>query len=221
MERYAIVGFGCAGYHCARSLRENGFNGEIHVYTDTGRAPENPMLTTYVTAGRLPEEAGCPFGSLENITRNLGLTVHPGRVSLVSPADMEVRSQSGRAAVYDKLLVSTGARAFVPPMDGQDSPSAYTMRTMDDARRLRARLERGDVKSAVVVGASLVGIKVVELLRQRGVDCTLSDMAPHIFPLAAFDTVAAEIERRLERAGVALAFGRGISGLRDLSLIHI
>ena len=64
MERYAIVGFGCAGYHCARSLRENGFNGEIHVYTDTGRAPENPMLTTYVTAGRLPEEAGCPFGSL-------------------------------------------------------------------------------------------------------------------------------------------------------------
>lgn len=217
MERYAIVGFGCAGYHCARSLRENGFNGEIHVYTDTGRAPENPMLTTYVTAGRLPEEAGCPFGTLENITRNLGLTVHPGRVSLVSPADMEVRSQSGHAAVYDKLLVSTGARAFVPPMDGQDSPSAYTMRTMDDARRLRARLERGDVKSAVVVGASMVGIKVVELLRQRGVDCTLSDMAPHIFPLAAFDSVAAEIERRLERAGVALAFGRGISGLRDRS----
>ena len=215
MEQYAIVGFGCAGYHCARSLRENGFTGGIHVYTDTGRAPENPMLTTYVTAGRLPEEAGRPFGSLEEMARDLRLTVHHRRVSLVSPAEKEVRSGSGDAAVYDKLLISTGARAFVPPMDGQDSPNAYTMRTMDDARRLRARLERGDVKSAVVVGASMVGIKVVELLRQRGVACTLSDMAPHIFPLAAFDSVAGEIERRLERAGVALAFGRGISGLRD------
>lgn len=215
MERYAIIGFGCAGYHGAQALRAHGFDGEIHVYTDTGAAPENPMLTTYFTAGRISESAAYPFGPLEDMTRDLSLTVHSQRVSHLDPQKREIRTEAGETVCYDKLLISTGAKAFVPPMDGKNSPNAYTMRTMDDARRLQERLNKGDVRSAVVVGASMVGIKVVELLRQRDIACVFSDMAPHIFPLSAFDAVAGEIERRVEAKGVKLAFGKGISGIRD------
>mgnify|MGYP002568256143 CR=1 FL=1 len=215
MERYGIIGFGCAGYHGAQSLRANGFAGEIHVYTDTGAAPENPMLTTYVTAGRLPETGGYPFGTLEEIRRRLDLEIHARRVEHVDPRSRTVTA-GGSAQAYDKLLLATGAKAFVPPVAGADSPNAYTMRTMRDARRLRERLGQGGVRSAVVVGASMVGIKVVELLIQGGVDCTLSDLAPHIFPLAAFASISEEIERRLTQRGVKLAFGQGLAGLEDL-----
>ena len=61
----------------------------------------------------------------------------------------------------------------------------------------------------------MVGIKIVELLRQRGIACTLSDLAEHIFPTAAFDSVAEEIERRLVGQGVEMAFGKGLAGLAD------
>ena len=214
MERYGIVGFGCAGYHAARSLRANGFPGEIDIYTDTGMAPENPMLTTYVTAGRLPEEGAYPFGSLDEISRELKLNVRARMVERVEPQTRTVTA-GGCTRTYDKLLIATGAKAFVPPVEGKDSKNAYTMRTMRDARGLRERLEKGDIHSAVVVGASMVGIKVVELLWQRGIACTLTDLAPHIFPLAAFDSVAEEIERRLTTKGVRLAFGKGLAGLTD------
>ena len=214
MERYGIVGFGCAGYHGAKSLRANGFTGEIHVYTDTGMAPENPMLTTYVTAGRLPEAGAYPFGSLEDISRELKLNIRAQRVERVEPLTRAVTA-GGETRRYDKLLIATGASAFVPPVEGHESPNAYTMRTMRDARRLLARLEEGGVRSAVVVGASMVGIKVVELLWQRGIACTLTDLAGHIFPLAAFDSVSQEIERRLAEKGVSLAFGKGLAGLTD------
>lgn len=126
-----------------------------------------------------------------------------------------VQTAGGCTRTYDKLLIATGAKAFVPPVEGKDSKNAYTMRTMRDARGLRERLEKGDIHSAVVVGASMVGIKVVELLWQRGIACTLTDLAPHIFPLAAFDSVAEEIERRLTAKGVRLAFGKGLAGLTD------
>ena len=53
MERYGIVGFGCAGYHGAKSLRANGFAGEIDVYTDTSMAPENPCSPP------MSPQAGC------------------------------------------------------------------------------------------------------------------------------------------------------------------
>lgn len=214
MERYGIVGFGCAGYHGAKSLRANGFAGEIDVYTDTGMAPENPMLTTYVTAGRLPEAGAYPFGTLEDISRELKLNIRARKVERVEPTTRSVMAD-GTTRSYDKLLIATGANAFVPPVAGYDSPNAYTMRTMRDARRLQERLEKGGVRSAVVVGASMVGIKVVELLWQRDIACTLSDLAGHIFPLAAFEPVSEEIERRLTEKGVTLAFGKGLAGLTD------
>ena len=214
MERYGIVGFGCAGYHGAKSLRANGYTGVIDVYTDTGMAPENPMLTTYVTAGRLPETGAYPFGTLEEISRELRLNIHAQRVEQVEPLTRTVTS-GGTARNYDKLLIATGANAFVPPVEGRESPNVYTMRTMRDARSLRERLDQGRIHSAVVVGASMVGIKIVELLRQRGLACTLSDLAEHIFPTAAFDSVAEEIERRLAEQGVELAFGKGLAGLAD------
>ena len=124
-------------------------------------------------------------------------------------------TSGGTARNYDKLLIATGANAFVSPVEGRESPNVYTMRTMRDARSLRERLDQGRIRSAVVVGASMVGIKIVELLRQRGIACTLSDLAEHIFPTAAFDSVAEEIERRLVGQGVEMAFGKGLAGLAD------
>ena len=69
MEKIAILGFGCAGYHCAKTLRDEGFSGAIHVYSDTDLPPSNPMLTTYYAGRRLPWDGLFPFGSLEHIVR--------------------------------------------------------------------------------------------------------------------------------------------------------
>lgn len=63
MERCAIIGFGCAGYHGAKALRTYGYTGEIHVFTEDSEAPVNPMLTTYVAGGKLDAEDGFPFGN--------------------------------------------------------------------------------------------------------------------------------------------------------------
>ena len=78
--------------------------------------------------------------------------------------------------------------------------------------RLRERLDQG-VRSAVVIGASMVGIKLVELLHKRGISVTLADMAPHIFPTAALPEVAAEIEDRLTAQGISLYFSRPIEAI--------
>ena len=64
------------------------------------------------------------------------------------------------------------------------------------------QLEKKDYKDAVVVGASMVGIKVAELLYHRGIHVTLADMAPHIFALAAYPKVSEIIEKRLADIGI-------------------
>ena len=61
----------------------------------------------------------------------------------------------------------------------------------------------------------MVGIKVVELLNNRGIRTTLADMAPRMFPLAAYESVSREIERRITRKGVQLALGSALASVEE------
>ena len=78
MKRYAIVGFGCAGYSAARAIRQTDPTGEIHVFEGTDDPPANPMLTTYYASDRLSYQGAFPFGTLEEITARLNLKLHSG-----------------------------------------------------------------------------------------------------------------------------------------------
>lgn len=208
MQRTAIIGFGCAGFHAAKSMREHGYDGEIHIYSNTDAPPANPMLTTYYVTGALAYEGMFPFGALDVLQEEYGLIIHRNEpVASLDSAQRKLTLRDGRTAFFDHVVLATGASALVPPI-----PGVFCMRTVEDAARLRERLDQG-VRSAVVIGASMVGIKLVELLHKRGISVTLADMAPHIFPTAALPEVAAEIEDRLTAQGISLYFSRPIEAI--------
>lgn len=215
MERYAIVGFGCAGYSCAKALREAGFSGEIHVFSDGNEAPANPMLTTYYASGKLKKDGLYPFGKLEGIIEALQLVYHADTaVVKLHAKEKRLELSDGTAETFDKILVSTGASPFVPLPAGYPAEDVYVMRTNADAERLRDRLENGDVRKAVVIGASMVGIKVVELLRARKIETVLADAAERIFPLAALPEISAELQSRLEARSVEQLYGAALKNVR-------
>lgn len=211
MEQFAIIGFGCAGYHALEAIREAGSRAAVDVYSETDLPPYNPMLTTYYTAGRLPYEGMFPFGTLEQIAGRLDARFITGtRVEAVDAAARTVTA-GGTTRHYDKILVATGATAFVPGSFA-GLKGAFCMRTVDDAVKLHDALAAREYRSAVIVGASMVGIKVAELLYNRGCRVTLADMAPHIFALAAYPEVSEMIEARLREMGIGMAFGQAIAG---------
>ena len=230
MERFAIVGFGCAGYHGLRAIREAGSSARVDVYSDTGLPPYNPMLTTYYTAGRLPYEGLFPFGSLSEIAREYDAHLFTEtRAARVDSKNRAVVTGSGERQEYDKILVAAGASAFVPGSFA-NLKGAFCMRTVEDAVRLHDAIQEREYQNAVIVGASMVGIKVAELveklglavvnrgaelLHKRGCQVTLADMAPHIFALAAYPEVSEMIEARLREMGIALAFGQAIAGAEE------
>lgn len=207
--RYAIVGFGTAGYHAVEAIRQIDTEGTIDVYGDTGLAPYNPMLTTYYACGKLKREGMFPYGNIARITEQFDIQFRHQRVVKVHAADRSVETEAG-SDTYDKILIATGATAFAPPIKGLEKEDAFVMRTVFDADRLKERLEKGNVKTAVVVGASMAGIKVVEVLTKFGVKVILADLARHIFPLAAYPEVSEIIEKRVEAKGVEQCYGVSI-----------
>lgn len=209
MRTYAIVGFGTAGYHALKAIRRLDAGGTVDVYTNTGLAPYNPMLTTYYAGGKLSYREMFPFGSLEEIQKTCSFRCICDTVKSVA-AGRTVETENGEVRTYDKILIATGASAFAPAIPGLEPERRFFMRTDEDALRLSRALEDKRVKSTVVVGASMVGIKVAELFAKRGIRTVLADLASCMFPLAAYEDVAAEIGRRVEQKGVSLRFGRTI-----------
>jgi NADPH-dependent 2,4-dienoyl-CoA reductase/sulfur reductase-like enzyme len=70
-------------------------------------------------------------------------------------------------------------------------------------------------RRALVIGASMVGIKAMELFHEAGVRVCLADKAPHLFPLAAHPECARVMEEHLEQRGIKLKLGGGIERVED------
>ncbi len=215
VKRYAIVGFGCAGYNGAKAIRQLDQECEIHVYERTDNPPSNPMLTTYYASGKLEYQGAFPFGDLDSIRKELGVVVHGNEIVRKVLTEEKALVLDSGTVHFDKILISTGARAILPGVSGLPDSRVFLMRTMEDAEGLRKYLEQNPVKKGVVVGASMVGIKVAELLWKRGIQTTIADFASWLFPLAAFENVAREIEYRVSEQGIGFKWNAGVNAVTD------
>lgn len=212
MNKVAIIGFGAAGYNGAKEVRRLSPGAVIDIYSDTGIGPYNPMLTTYYVKEAIPYGALFPFGSLEEVCSKLNLNFHKNRpVAGIIPEEKTLCFADGSRARYDQILISTGASALMPPIPGLDQPGVFKMRTAEDAVHLKGMLDAKTVKSGLVIGASWVGIKIVEDLVNRNIPCTLIDGADRMFCTAAFEQTAERAKKDLEARGVAVRCGQMLS----------
>ena len=208
-----ILGNGCAGAECLKALRESGYQGPVHVFSDSEWPIYNPTLTTYYLAGKIGFDGLFPYGG--SFHRDFGAELHLGSpiVALDTQAKV-VANQAGLEVRYERCLIATGASPFIPPIEGGESSRVYTMRTVEDAIRLREALAEKP-RRAIVVGASLVGLKMVELFEAMGMEVCLADLAEHVFPLAAHAECAALIESRLKQKGIKLRLGAAIAQVEE------
>ena len=211
-----IVGNGCAGAECIKALRESGYTRKIHLFTDSKWSIANPMLTTYYVAGKIGFDGLFPYGADQEFYRQYEVDVYPeSPVVALDAGQKVVVAKSGLKLKYDKCLVATGATPVLPSVEGIGSDRIYTMRTVEDAIRLKETMTKKP-KKTLVIGASMVGIKVAELLYQAGMEVCLADLARHIFPLAAHPECAQIIEERLDRKGIKLRLGAGIEKVEEM-----
>src|SRR5690606_5645450 len=83
----------------------------------------------------------------------------------------------GRSVAYDRLLLTTGARARPLTVEGADLPGVHAVRTIADALALRERLRPG--ARLLVVGAGFIGLEVAAVARERGCEVTVIEAAAH------------------------------------------
>ena len=104
---------------------------------------------------------------------------------------------------YDKLLLSPGATAAVPPAMRTADARVFTLRTVEDTLAIHAFLKAAAPRRAVVVGGGFIGLETAENLVRRGVHVTLIQLEAQVMPPLDAD-MAAFLHAELVRQGVDL-----------------
>lgn len=115
---------------------------------------------------------------------------------------------------YDELVLSLGAKPFIPPIPGIQRPGALALRSLEDMDAIDNWIKHAEAQTAVVAGGGFIGVEMAEQLHRRGLKVTLVEAMPQL--MGPFDPeMAALIHAELERHGVRVEVGKPIKAFHD------
>jgi NADPH-dependent 2,4-dienoyl-CoA reductase/sulfur reductase-like enzyme/rhodanese-related sulfurtransferase len=104
---------------------------------------------------------------------------------------------------YDKLILSQGADAIRPPIDGEARSHVVTLQTVLDLEAIRKLMQERTVSDVCIIGAGFIGLEAAENLRRLNFEVSIVDRLPHVLPPIDAD-IAAVLHSELKRNGVKL-----------------
>ncbi len=216
-----IAGGGLAAQRCVEGLRRRGYEGPVRIVCAEPDPPyDRPPLSKEVLAGSAEEEAVAYRPAWWYEERGVELLLD-ARAERLNPAAGTLSLDSGAALHYEQLLIATGsAPRRLPFLEGYDN--VHYLRTLADARRLRAELVPG--ARLAIVGAGFIGQEVAATARRLGVEVTMIEaletpLAPILgVELGRWFASMHDDEGVEVIAGAMLEGARGGPGVEELTL---
>lgn len=208
--RTVIVGAGQAGAWVAKTLRELAPAEDIVLLGDETFAPyERPPLSKDVLSGakELP-----PFLLSEEQARESSITMRLGVAVLSIDREAKSLELSDRTSLdYDRLVLTTGGRARVLDLPGIDLPGVHTLRTLQDAQRLKRNLQ--PEKRLLVVGGGWIGLEVAATAQSLGLHVTLIEGGDRLCARSLTPDVSKFLLERHRREGVDVQLGGALTAI--------
>lgn len=213
-RRLVVIGNGMAG---ARAVEEILARGGAEQFTITMFGDEpygnyNRIMLSHVLSGE-ESDADIFLNSLSWYREN-NITLHAGvRAERIDKFTRHVFSSDGRVTPYDVLIIATGSRSHMPPMDGVRTPGGsikqgiFSFRTIDDTRRMVAHAQYEHHRRAVVIGGGLLGLEAAYGLRSIGLDVEVVHSGGHLMNAQMGPDGGAVLRRSVEALGITVHTG--------------
>jgi nitrite reductase (NADH) large subunit len=203
--RYVIVGNGVGGISAADEIRKIDSLSEILVITEEDYHFYSRIMLINFLAGEIEEEALYLKPQIWYEENSINIILGK-RVEVLDLSKKEVITSDGQKIKFDKLLIATGGKSFVPPIDGLQKEGVFTLRTLDDAKAIIRYVEQGNM-NLIVVGGGVLGLEAGNALRKRGCDVKVVEFFPRLLP-RQMDPEGAELLKK-QMAGMCFKFFLG------------
>ena len=212
-RRIVIVGANAAGVQAASAARKKDRTAEITLITEEKTAGYSRCGLPFVIGGQIPSFKDLVVYppayfkmlklDLKNETKVTAINTEEKSVTTIGNAD------NGETLQYDSLIIATGANAFMPPIKGREKQGILSLRTIEDGEKIEQAVKNG-AKSAVIMGAGLIGLETSVALIERGLKVTIVEMLPQILPQMLDADMAKIVQEQLQEKGLNILTGKTV-----------
>ncbi|MGM8137825.1 FAD-dependent oxidoreductase [Enterococcus italicus] len=203
--KIVIIGGVAGGMSAATRLRRLMEDAEIIIFEKGPFVSFANCGLPYYVSGEIANRDSLLVQTPESLKARFQLDVRPlHEVVAIEPDKKTVTVKHNgveTSETYDRLILSPGAKPFVPPIIGlQTATNVHSLRNVPDLDKIMQQITT-DTKQAVVIGAGFIGLEMAENLKKRGLAVTIVEKAPHVLPLLD-EEMAAFIQNELNREGI-------------------
>ncbi len=215
-----IIGGGACGASAAARLRRLDDSAQITILEKTQEISIANCGLPYYCSDVIDSEEKMHVSSVQKFKNLLNVDIKMG--SEVTNIDRKLKTVTinGTDTIpYDKLVLAPGASPFIPQIEGINNPKVFTVRMLQDAEKIKARIKNTGIKNAVVIGGGFIGIEMAENFAQiEGIKTTLIEQASHILPPVDKET-AALAQNEIRKHKVELVLSDGVKQLTNDEII--
>ncbi|OZV10319.1 pyridine nucleotide-disulfide oxidoreductase [Tissierella sp. P1] len=196
--KYLIIGNGIAGLAAAREIRSNSEEGTIiMVSNEPTLTYYRVKLTEYISKDFVDEDL---LVSKENWYQDKNIKVMLRKfVEDIDVINNKVRLDDGQVIEYEKLLIATGSRPFIPPINGKYQEGVFALRTLKDLHYIKDYMK--SCEDVSVIGGGLLGLEAAWSLKQSGKNVSIIEFAPYLLPRQLDKEIANKLEEKLSSTG--------------------
>ncbi|MEM3617204.1 MAG: FAD-dependent oxidoreductase [Candidatus Bathyarchaeia archaeon] len=206
-RRIVIIGAHAAGVDAASAARKTDRTAEITLITDEKHAGYSRCGLPFVIGGHIPSFSNLivfppsyfQMMKLDLKTETKVTKIDPGKKTVLTVD----KAGNTEEIPYDSLIIAAGASAFTPPIKGREKGGIIPLRTIEDGQRIDQAVREG-AKTAVVMGAGLIGLETAVALQERGLKVTVVEMLPQVLPAMLDADIAKMIQEMLEQKGIRI-----------------
>ncbi|MGC8998031.1 MAG: FAD-dependent oxidoreductase [Candidatus Bathyarchaeia archaeon] len=206
-RRIVIIGAHAAGVDAASAARKTDRTAEITLITDEKYAGYSRCGLPFVIGGQITSFSNLivfPPSYFQMMKLNLKTETKVTKIDTSKKAVITVDKAGKTEEIpYDSLIMAAGASAFTPPIKGREKQGILPLRTIEDGQRIDQSIKEG-AKTAVVMGAGLIGLETAVALQERGLKVTVVEMLPQVLPAMLDADMAKTVQEELEKKGIRI-----------------
>lgn len=203
ISHIVVIGGGQAGGYACKALRSEGYAGRLTVVADEPHDfYERPPLSKGVVTEGEPLPRLFPEASLAALEIDWR---RPRRATSIDRAASEVVLDDGERLPYDRLLIATGSRPRLPVAEWGELAQVMTLRSWEDAQRLKASL--GESRRLGVIGGGWIGLEVAASARKLGLEVEVFERQPRLCERSVGPEVSEALAELHRTRDVALHLG--------------
>ena len=212
-RRVLIIGANAAGVDAASAARKKDRSAEITLVTEEKYAGYSRCGLPFVIGGQIEHFTDLivyPPAFFQ--MQKLSLRLETKAIAIkVKEKTVTIQTKEGTTETlpYDSLVIATGAYSFMPPIKGKEKQGILSLRGIEDGEQIDAAVKAG-AKSAVIMGAGLIGLELAVGLIERGLTVTVVEMLPQILPQLLDADMATLVQQHLEEKGMKILLNKSV-----------